>query len=227
MAPKRSPYFLFTYQFRVVVAGLLVVVFASAGTAQAAQGALPGDLLYPIKININERVEVALAATPKTKANVEATIAQRRVQEALVLEEQGRLDATTTQEIEDNFNEHASAALALVPGAAMGIAPVSESGTPQFEQKKSLAPTSTRSTAVRTKTPPRAFSASSTAVLEASSSDTAMASSSINEQGQDEEEGVHIQASLEHQRDILEGLKLRVSEQRHGKQKVELDSLSD
>ncbi len=115
--PKHSPYFFFSYQFKMVMAGLLLVVFVGAGTAQAAQGSLPGDILYPIKVSINEKVEVALASSPAAKAVVEAGLATRRVEEAETLSSQGRLTASTSAELAVNINEHAKAAAKLAQSA--------------------------------------------------------------------------------------------------------------
>jgi hypothetical protein len=108
----RSTYMWFSPRFALPFAVLLVMGLGT-GTAFAAQGALPGDILYPVKIHVNEAVEVALATTPAQKAQTEESIADLRVVEAQTLAAQGRLDATTTQELEDNFNEHASRALAF------------------------------------------------------------------------------------------------------------------
>ena len=124
-----SPYFFFSYQFRMVMAGFLVFVLAGAGTASAAAGgALPGDILYSIKININETVKVALASTPASRAQVHAELADARVEEAQALAAQGRLDATATAKLSDNFDEHAKSAQDLVqsiaesdPGSAVQI----------------------------------------------------------------------------------------------------------
>ena len=119
-AARPSPYvfvFLFSYPSRMVFAGFVLFVCVGVGTASAAAGsALPGDLLYSVKISLNERVEVALAGDTAAEAAVEARLAQRRVSEAQTLETQGRLDATTTAEIEIEFEKHASRALALAGG---------------------------------------------------------------------------------------------------------------
>lgn len=116
-APKHSPYFAFTFQFmqmRVLAPlAILLVVFAGAGTAAAAQGALPGDALYSVKVSVNETVEVALATTPVAKAQVQARLAQRRVEEAEVLASQGELTASTSAELAANFETHAQAAAEL------------------------------------------------------------------------------------------------------------------
>jgi hypothetical protein len=112
-----SPYFFFNYQFinaRVLAPlAVLIVVFAGAGTAAAAEGSLPGDLLYPVKVSVNETVEIALATTPVARAEVSQKLAERRVEEAEVLAVRGELTAQTGQALAANFEEHAQSAQAL------------------------------------------------------------------------------------------------------------------
>ena len=93
---------------------VVLVVFIGGGTTSAAQGALPGDLLYPVKVSINEKVEVALAQTPAAKAEVQVRLAERRVDEARELSVRGRLDEKTAKILTDDFDEHSAQALALV-----------------------------------------------------------------------------------------------------------------
>ncbi len=112
---QSSPYVfasLFSYNMRMSLAGLLLFVLAGSGTVSAAQGALPGDILYPIKLAVNEKVEVALASNASAKAEVQVRLAGRRVEEAQTLAAQGRLDEKTANLLTDDFNEHASLALA-------------------------------------------------------------------------------------------------------------------
>ena len=92
---------------------VVLVVFIGGGTTSAAQGALPGDLLYPVKVSINETVEVALAPTPAAKAEVQVRLAERRVEEAQKLSLQGRLNKKTAKILSDDFDEHAARAVAL------------------------------------------------------------------------------------------------------------------
>src|SRR3989338_4824684 len=92
---------------------VVLVVFIGGGTTSAAQGALPGDLLYPVKVSINETVEVALAPTPAAKAEVQVRLAERRVEEAQKLSLQGRLNKKTAKILSDDFDEHAAQAVAL------------------------------------------------------------------------------------------------------------------
>lgn len=107
MGSVTSPYarFFAPRSFAYAFVALLVV---SSGTAYAAQGALPGSPLYAIKINMNERVETALAVTPEAKIQVNAKLAERRIDEIKTLAEQGTLDASTTLEAETNFDLHSS-----------------------------------------------------------------------------------------------------------------------
>ena len=108
-----SPYFFFFAPRYLVASFVVLVVLVSSGTVSAAQGALPGDLLYPVKVSINEKVEVALAPTPAAKAEVQARLADRRVEEAQTLAAQGRLDKKTAETLTVDFDEHAAQAVAL------------------------------------------------------------------------------------------------------------------
>ena len=110
----RSPYVFMSYHMRMALAGLVLFVFAGTGTVSAAQGALPGDLLYPVKVSVNEKVEVALAPTPAAKAEVQVRLAERRVDEARELSVRGRLDEKPAKILTDDFDKHSAQALALV-----------------------------------------------------------------------------------------------------------------
>ena len=114
---RRSPYVFMSYHMRMALAGLVLFVFAGTSTVSAAQGALPGDLLYPVKVSVNEKVEVALAPTPAAKAEVQVRLAERRVDEARELSVRGRLDEKTAKILTDDFDKHSAQALALTePG---------------------------------------------------------------------------------------------------------------
>lgn len=107
--PVPSMYYFFSPRYMVPVA-LLLVVGLSGGTAFAAEGALPGNPLYAVKIQVNERVAVALARTPEAKASVHASLATTRLEEAETLAAHGKLDATATAELANNFVAHSEAA---------------------------------------------------------------------------------------------------------------------
>ncbi len=107
-APQSSPYFHFSFQFfsTRILAPLAVVFLISSGTTYAAEGALPGDALYPVKVHLNEIVVLSLARTPEAKAEAHASLAERRVEEAQALAAEGRLDATTTEALAVEVEAH-------------------------------------------------------------------------------------------------------------------------
>lgn len=98
--PIRSPYLrVFRYvspirkdmlrPFAYAFSALLII---STGTAAAAEGALPGDVLYAIKVNVNEKVQGAfIGHSPEAKAAFALEIADRRLAEASIT-----ASATTT-----------------------------------------------------------------------------------------------------------------------------------
>lgn len=127
--PVPSMYYWFSPRFAVPIA-IVLLVGLSSGTAFAAQSALPGEPLYAIKINVNEKVATALATTPAAKASVNATIATTRLEEAESLASTGKLDATTTAELASNFAAHADAAQAnTVAVAAVDPGSAAQLGT--------------------------------------------------------------------------------------------------
>lgn len=110
--PRPSPYFIFNFQFitKAVALCLVVILVGGGGVAYAAQGSLPGNPLYAVKVDVTEPIQTALAVTPEAQADVHVELAQRRVEEAEALAVQGRLDATTTQQLEQNFNDQTASA---------------------------------------------------------------------------------------------------------------------
>lgn len=77
-----APYF-FGMQFgkfATVMAVALIVVLGS-GASGAAANSIPGDLLYPIKININEKLQLTLTKNPINKIKLEQKLLVTRLTE--------------------------------------------------------------------------------------------------------------------------------------------------
>lgn len=111
VAKKAMPFRFALFGRAAGVAGLVMTMLASAaGVSYAAEGSLPGDALYPVKVGINEELRVAFASTEKDKANVEAERAERRLAEAEALAKKGALRAETRVALEAKFKEHAEKA---------------------------------------------------------------------------------------------------------------------
>lgn len=121
----QSPYHFFIFNHIVlqrtfaVLVLLVFVVGSGGGTSYAAQAALPGDLLYAVKIYVNESVQTSLARSPLAKAQVHADLAERRIEEAQMLASRGTLTDVAAVELQVRFDEHAAAAQTLTEALAV------------------------------------------------------------------------------------------------------------
>lgn len=85
---------------------LIVFFFSVTAIVFASSSSLPGDLLYPIKVNVIEPIKGSTAITQAAKIEWEAEKANTRLQEAEDLSKEGKLNDTNRKEIEDRFVEH-------------------------------------------------------------------------------------------------------------------------
>lgn len=84
----------------------VLVLAVGVGTAGAAEVALPGDFLYPVKVHVTEEVRAALALDAHTKAEWALARAERRLAEVETLAEAGRLNDETRVALEARFETH-------------------------------------------------------------------------------------------------------------------------
>lgn len=97
VSPYHSRWYVFARQAAMVGA---VVLVAGVGTSFAAEGALPGDALYQIKVRVNENLKGVVSVGPVARADWQAWVIERRLTEATDLASEGRLDAKTRAELE-------------------------------------------------------------------------------------------------------------------------------
>jgi len=90
--------------FAVVV---VVMVFGIGGTSLAAQNSLPGDFLYPVMVNLNEGIKVALL-TGSAKAEYEVQRVKNRVDEIKQLAAEDRLSPEARTVVATRLNSHVS-----------------------------------------------------------------------------------------------------------------------
>ena len=69
------------FSFARVPAMAVLSVFLVTGVSFAAEGSLPGDTLYPVKVNFNEEFQSLIAFSPESKAKFEIKRAERRLEE--------------------------------------------------------------------------------------------------------------------------------------------------
>ena len=88
---------------------VLTVLLVGAGTSFAAEGSLPGDRLYPVKIHVNENVRAAITVSDHARGEWEGKRATRRLKEAERLDAKGRLDAPARADMKARVDVQAKA----------------------------------------------------------------------------------------------------------------------
>ncbi|HYC34467.1 MAG TPA: DUF5667 domain-containing protein [Candidatus Paceibacterota bacterium] len=110
--PVKSPYvfpgFFKPEQLRFVYAAIAVFL-VTGGTALASLDSVPGDILYPVKTHIVEKVPDAFAWTSEAKARRNSKKFEERVKEFEVLAEKGRLDEKTAEQIDTEVRKELDA----------------------------------------------------------------------------------------------------------------------
>lgn len=93
---------------RPMIATLAVIITLvfGGGVSAAAENAVPGDLLYPVKVKVNEEIRASIALNPEAKARVAANRVERRLEEIAVLANKGELKEETRAMIEAKIAMH-------------------------------------------------------------------------------------------------------------------------
>ncbi len=89
--PQKSGGFNLRRNLAFSMAGLLVLVIASSGTAAASNNALPDQPLYGVKMAV-EQAQVSLATSDIDKAEIYARLAEKRAQEIEAMARQGKAE---------------------------------------------------------------------------------------------------------------------------------------
>lgn len=107
VAKKESILSLFLNR-KIAFAATLVAILtvSTAGTAYAANNALPGDFLYPIKVHVHEKLRTHLSFSTESKAKWETKRAKRRMQEAQQLQAEGKLTTDISSELSAQTDSH-------------------------------------------------------------------------------------------------------------------------
>ena len=116
-----------------VIAYLIAAILLGGGVSVASQHALPGDLLYPVKIHVNESVEQALTFSPEAKSKLDSELAITRLQEAETIAAKSKLSADVRATVEANFKEHADRVEARVKDMTAADATASADLIANFE----------------------------------------------------------------------------------------------
>ena len=111
----------FTGYSRFSYAFAAVVIFLLSGTSvmYASERALPGDILYEVKVGVTEPLRDKFIRKPEARAEWEVVKAERRMEEAETLALERKLDEPRRVKLEKNFEKHAD-------GVAKAISDIKE-----------------------------------------------------------------------------------------------------
>lgn len=98
------------FMHKPVALALIVLLALGGGTAYAAEGALPGDALYSVKVDIVEEAVAAVTISDEARVRWDVRRAERRLEEATALATAGRMTVEVETEIEQRF-EHVAEAI--------------------------------------------------------------------------------------------------------------------
>jgi len=98
--------FLFGRPFAMSALAIVLIIGSSWGVARAAEQALPGEVLYPVKTKVNEPLVGSFKRSDAARAEWEHERVARRLAEAETLAEEGRLGEEEKGEIEYQLSLH-------------------------------------------------------------------------------------------------------------------------
>ncbi len=93
-----------SWQISGAVGALAVLLVV--GVPFAAENTVPGDVLYPVKVRVNEEVYSQLSLSSYEKVAWETRRVERRIAEARLLAKEGKLTNEAEAEITENVKEH-------------------------------------------------------------------------------------------------------------------------
>lgn len=100
----------FIFRRRLAPAILILALFAGAGVSYAAEGALPGDALYPVKVSVNEEVRGAFAVSLEARVGWQTRRVERRLEEAVALAASGHITPEASAALARNLDIQATEA---------------------------------------------------------------------------------------------------------------------
>lgn len=100
-------HFNFRSKYTRIATGVFAVILTV--TPFVAERSVPGDALYLVKTNLNESIQGSLVTTPYEKIEFETKLMERRIAEARVLADEGKLTEEVKTQIADTVKEHADA----------------------------------------------------------------------------------------------------------------------
>lgn len=104
-----SPYSsdrLATLFYRGTTLALILILLSGGTLAFASTNALPGDFLYPIKVNVNEKIQETLTTSTEKKLVFQEKKIEKRLVEIKTLKSTGQLTAKNAHIAEEVLKQH-------------------------------------------------------------------------------------------------------------------------
>ena len=117
LSPLGSIGFRFSDLRSYAYVSLVVILVAGIGTTSAAEFSTPGDLLYPVKITINDRAVTALAFSPEAKAEAKVALVERRlaeVEDLIASNDEDDEDAQRIKYLEEKIEDYSDEAVEII-----------------------------------------------------------------------------------------------------------------
>ncbi|MFA5997517.1 MAG: hypothetical protein WC791_03455 [Candidatus Paceibacterota bacterium] len=77
-----SPYIFSKFRNKKTISAFVIgSLLVGSSVSFAAEGSVPGDILYPVKVGVNENVRRVVAVTPEAKAALDVALVERRLVE--------------------------------------------------------------------------------------------------------------------------------------------------
>lgn len=109
----RSPFTFLSLRWGMAFATLVLVLVSGTGVTYAAENSVPGDVLYTVKRKVTEPMLATLATDTETKAKLQTSFAERRLEEATKLAVADKLDAKTSDYLSQEIETAAETSTAL------------------------------------------------------------------------------------------------------------------
>jgi hypothetical protein len=98
---------IFNSKLQPMTALLLMIALAiGGGTTYAAEGSVPGDFLYTMKVEVNEPIKSGVTLSNRAEAVLQARLAGERLKEAETLAAQGKLTAEIASDLSLRVKSH-------------------------------------------------------------------------------------------------------------------------
>ncbi|HEY4494024.1 MAG TPA: cytochrome b5 domain-containing protein [Candidatus Paceibacterota bacterium] len=89
-----------------VVLSVLLVFGIGGSTSLLANYSLPGDALYPVKVNVNEKIESFLTTGVDADVKIESRLANERLEEVEALEKKGGVKEEVKNKLDKDLENH-------------------------------------------------------------------------------------------------------------------------